>query len=288
MSHNRPMGVLSDRVVVVTGASRGIGAAIARCFAAAGGAVVCVARTEREGDHRLAGSLESTVAAIRAQDGEARAVTADLGIPEECERVFAAARQQYGPVDVLVNNAALTWFSPIAEFPLDRWMRSFAVNVHAPFMLSRLAIADMAPRRRGAIVNVSSGSARGPGRGPYEGPPVLRGGVLYGTEKAALERFTQGLAQEVYPLGITVACVSPSQVVVTPGVEYHSGAYDRDDADTEPAEVMAEAALLLATEPADRVTGRVCYSQQLLREYGRRPSGRGLGIDRPGSGYSEL
>jgi citronellol/citronellal dehydrogenase len=282
------MGLLSDRVVVVTGASRGIGAAIARGFAGEGGAVVCVARTAHEGDHRLAGSLATTVAEIQAGGGEALAVTADLGLPESCEQVFAAAHDAYGPVDVLINNAALTWFSPVADFAVDRWMRSFSVNVHAPFMLSRLALADMVPRGRGAIINVSSGAARGPGRGPYAHAPVLRGGVLYGTEKAALERFTQGLAEEVYPSGVTVACLSPSQVVVTPGVEYHSSAYDRDEAQTEPAEYMARAALMLATEPADTVSGWVCYSQQVLVQYGQLDKGRGLGIDDPGSGYARI
>jgi NAD(P)-dependent dehydrogenase (short-subunit alcohol dehydrogenase family) len=281
------MGLLSDRVVVVTGASRGIGSAIARCFAAEGAAVVCVARTAREGDHRLAGSLETTVEQIRAGGGGALAVTADIGTPESCEQVFAAAHEAYGPVDVLVNNAALTWFSPVAEFSVDRWMRSFAVNVHAPFMLSRLALADMVPKGHGAIINVSSGAARGPGRGPYAHGPVLRGGVLYGTEKAALERFTQGLAEEIYQSGVTVACLSPSRVVVTPGVEYHSSAYDRDESQTEPAEYMAQAALILATEPAHTVSGRVCYSQQVLVEYGKLEKGQGLGIDDPGSGYAQ-
>jgi NAD(P)-dependent dehydrogenase (short-subunit alcohol dehydrogenase family) len=242
----------------------------------------------REGAHRLPGSLETTVADIRDGGGDAVAVAADLADPADCERVFAMTHDIYGSVDVLVNNAALTWFSPVAEFPVDRWLHSFAVNVHAPFIMSRLALGDMIPRGSGAIVNVSSGSARGPGRGPYPGPPVLRGGVLYGTEKAALERFTQGLAEEVAPSGVTVACVSPSQVVVTPGVIHHTDAYDRDEAETEPAEYTARAVLLLATEPQERVTGRVGYSQQLLVELGWMPSGRGLGIDRPGSGYADL
>ena len=282
------MGTLRGRVAVVTGASRGIGAAIARHFAAQGALVVCVARTTVEGSRRLPGALDTTLGDIRAVGGEAVAVPADLADPAACEAVFEAAHNAFGPVDVLVNNAALTWFAPIADFPVEGWMRSFAVNVHAPFLLSRLALADMIPRRSGAIVNVSSGAARGPGRGPYPTPPVLRHGVLYGTEKAALERFTQGLAEEVYPFGITVAGLSPSQVVLTPGVVHHSAVYDRDDDDIEAPDLMPRAAALLASAPTDEVTGRVCYSQALLVEFGQLDAGRGLGIDEPGSGYAQL
>jgi citronellol/citronellal dehydrogenase len=79
------MGLLAGRVAVVTGASRGIGAEMAPCFAGEGAAVVCVARTAREGDHRLAGSLETTVAAIRSAGGDGLAVSADIGVPESCE-----------------------------------------------------------------------------------------------------------------------------------------------------------------------------------------------------------
>ena len=161
------MGRLDGKVVVVTGASRGIGAEIARLFAAEGGRVICAARTLREGDHPLAGALETTVAEIRAKGGEARAETVNIADPAECERLIGAARDAYGPVDVLVNNAALTYYVPIAEFPVNKWMRSWAVNFHAPFVLSQLVLAEMIPRRKGAIVNISSGAAIGPGRGPY-------------------------------------------------------------------------------------------------------------------------
>src|SRR5215207_4704778 len=137
------MGRLDDKVVVVTGASRGIGAEIAKLFAAEGGRVVCAARTLREGDHPLAGSLESTVAEIRAAGGEAEAVAANIAEPAECERLIEAARQTYGPVDVLVNNAALTYYVPVKDFPLNRWMRSWAVNFHAPFILSQFVLGDM-------------------------------------------------------------------------------------------------------------------------------------------------
>jgi NAD(P)-dependent dehydrogenase (short-subunit alcohol dehydrogenase family) len=285
------MGRLDGRCVVVTGASRGIGADIARLFAAEGGRVVCAARTLREGDHPLAGSLESTVAGIRAAGGEAAAVAANIAEVAECERLMKAARDAYGPVEVLVNNAALTYFEPIADYAVNRWLRSWAVNMHAPFVLSQLALRDMRPRRRGSIVNISSGAAVGPGRGPYRDPAAgARGSTCYGAEKAALERFTQGLAAEVYADGISVTCVSPSQVVPTPGTVHHRLVSGMDDPRGESPELMARAALLLATEPLDAVTGRVTYSQQILKEFGwiDRARGRGVDPDRPGSGYSQI
>jgi len=215
------MGRLDGKVVVVTGASRGIGAEIAKQFAADGGRVVCAARTLREGEHPLAGSLESTVADIRAAGGQAEAVAVNISEPAECERLIEAARQTYGPVDVLVNNAALTYYVPIKDYRLNRWMRSWAVNFHAPFILCQLVLnGDMIPRGSGAIVNISSGAAIGPGRGPY--PEAVTGsragGTCYGAEKAAMERFSQGLASEVYQYGVSVTCLAPSLVVPTPSL----------------------------------------------------------------------
>src|SRR5712692_2294094 len=195
------MGRLDNQVVLVTGASRGIGAEIARLFASEGGRVVCAARTLREGDHQYEGSLETTVESIRKAGGKAHAIAVNISEPAECERLVAETRDTYGPVDVLINNAALTYYIPIADYPVNRWLRSWAVNLHAPFILSQLVLQDMIPRRGGHIVNISSGAAIGPGRGPYPAS-AFRGGTAYGAEKAAIERFTQGLAQEVYPHGV--------------------------------------------------------------------------------------
>ncbi len=281
------MGLLDGKVAIVTGASRGIGLAIARRFAAEGARVACLARTVEEGTHPLPGSLNTTIQEIRAAGGEAIAVGADVSEFEDCERAVHETRRVFGPVDVLVNNAALTYFIPVAEFPVKRWLTSVAVNVHGPFYLSKLCLQDMIPRGRGAIVNISSGAAIGPGRGPYRSVPPL-GGTLYGLEKAALERFTQGLASEVYHQGISVTCVSPSQVVPTPGVLFHRLLERADHPDAEPPEVMADAVLLLATAPLDAVSGRVCYSQQILKEFGWRTQARGPGVDSPAQGYAAL
>lgn len=284
------MGRLDDKVVIVTGASRGIGKDIALLFAAEGGKVICAARTVEEGSHPLEGSLNTTIAEIRAAGGEATAAAANISLPGDCEALVQTARDTYGPVDVLVNNAALTYFIPVKDYALNRWMRSWAVNFHAPFILSQLVLEDMMPRGSGSIVNISSGAAIGPGRGPYPDVPPNSGGTCYGAEKAALERFTQGLAQEVYRFGISVTAVSPSQVVPTPGTVFHNLVSGIDDPRGERPELMAKAALLLASEPLDDITGRVTYSQQILKEYGWIDEAKGTGVPggRAGSGYSRI
>src|SRR5258705_8682546 len=236
---------LDGKVVVVTGASRGIGAEIARLFAAEGGRVLCAARTLREGEHQLAGSLETTVADIRAGGGEAQAVTVNIAEPAECERLIGAARDTYGPVDVLVNNAALTYYVPVKDYPLSRWMRSWAVNFHAPFVLSQLVLVDMIARRSGAIVNISSGAAIGPGRGPYRDPTVgARGGARYGAQEAAPERVTPGPAAQADQPGGSVPRVFPSPDVPAPGNRYPPLRTSDDEPRGAAPILMAKAALL--------------------------------------------
>jgi citronellol/citronellal dehydrogenase len=283
------MGKLTGKVAIVTGASRGIGQQIAELFASEGAKVVCAARTMNEGEHKmLEGSLARTVANIKAAGGEATAVTADVSVESECIALVEAARRAYGPVDILVNNAALNYYLPTDTYPTNRWVRCFAINVHAPFILSKEVLKDFIPRRTGAIVNISSGAAIGPGRGPYDDKTV-RGGVMYGATKAALERFTQGLAQEVAQYdGISVTAVSPSQVVPTPGTIHHKLVTGVDDPKGEHPIMMARAALLLASEPAAKINGRVTYSQQILKEFGWIEKAQGRGVTTRGSGYSEV
>jgi NAD(P)-dependent dehydrogenase (short-subunit alcohol dehydrogenase family) len=244
--------------------------------------VVCAARTLREGDHPLEARWANG-RAIRAAGGEATPVA--VNIPSRrSARSCVTARETYGPIDVLQQRRDL--LLPVKD-TAER-VDTPAVNFHAPFILSQLVLEDMIPRRSGAIVNISSGAAIGPGRGPYPQPEMV-GGTCYGAEKAALERFTQGLAQEVYHYGISVACVSPSLVVPTRTV--HHRLVTASTTPGEPRVLLAKAALLLATEPLDKVTGLVTYSQLLLKEYGWLDEAKGIGVDadRPvGSGYSRM
>jgi NAD(P)-dependent dehydrogenase (short-subunit alcohol dehydrogenase family) len=283
------MGSLDGRIAIVTGASRGIGEEIARLFAAEGARVVCAARTLNEGDHRLlSGSLTATVERIKAAGGQAVAIAVDVSSEADCQKLVLAATEAFGTPDILVNNAALTYYRNIVDYNPKNWVKAFAVNVHAPFMLSQLVLPGMIKLGRGAIVNISSGAAIGPGRAPFKDARPANGGTMYGATKAALERFTQGLAQEVEGHGIAISAVSPSQVVATPGTVYHKLVTGFDDPRGEPPAYMARAALLLASEPAAKVNGRVTYSQQLLSEYGliEKPTGRG--VTTKGSGYSQI
>lgn len=256
---------LTGKVAIVTGASRGIGAAIAQRFARAGAAVAVTARTTEATDPRLPGTIHDTVAAIHAAGGTAVAIPANLAEPADRERLVATTRQQLGAVDVLVNNAAVTYFLPIDTFPAKRFDLMVQVQVWAAVHLAQLVLPEMRERRAGWILNISSRAAIHPTMPPVEWA-ASGGGVVYGMCKAAIERFSTGLAAAVYDDGIAVNALSPTLVVPTPGTILHN--LIRDDRESEDPEVMAEAALRLCTGDPRRLTGRITYSQDLLAELG--------------------
>jgi NAD(P)-dependent dehydrogenase (short-subunit alcohol dehydrogenase family) len=256
------MPTLQGRVVLVTGASRGIGTAIAQRFAADGALVAVSARTVDEGDHPLPGSLSSTVRDITGRGGTAVAFAADLSRAEDRARLVGEVEARLGPVDVLVNNAAVTYFEPVEGFDPHHWATMFEVQVRAPFELCEAVLPSMRERGAGWILNISSGAARHPQGPPY--PGGMRGGTVYGMCKAALERFTTGLASEVHRHGIAVNALSPSGIVATPGVVHHGLTRNLPEEFIEPPEVMADAAYLLCTGDPATVTGRVTYARPVL------------------------
>lgn len=256
------------RVALVTGASRGIGEWAARRLAAEGAAVAAVARTRADGDHRLPGSLERLVADIAELGGRAVGIPADLSDPSlDRSKVVAQAEEELGgKVDILINNAARAFYQPFAELTEKRWRIAYELNVWAPWDLARLVLPGMRELGRGAIVNVSSGVAEPPSLPPNQASGPTMTGCLYGSTKAALNRWTVGLAAETWDDGITVNAVSPEAAVMTPG----AGDYvNLPPESLEPMETMCEAILALSTAKPQELTGRITYSLSLICELNR-------------------
>ena len=260
-------GLLAGKVVVVTGASRGIGAAIAIRYAMEGARVVVSARTLYKGEHVLEGSINEVVGCIRAAGGEAFAVRADLALADHRLNLIKQTQTHYGPVDILVNNAAITWFGQVADFTNKRYQLMMEVQVYAAFHLAQLVLPDMRAQKSGWILNISSHAAIHP-----EKDGGSRGSTVYGMCKAALERFTTGLASEVYEDGIGVNVISPG-LVATPGVLHHKlVTVDTPKEDVTPVEHMAECCLRLVYGYPEKMTGRITYASDLMEEFALTPA----------------
>ena len=222
-------------------------------------------RTAEPGSSPFAGTINETAEQISAAGGTAIAITANLSKAEDRERLVAETGSQLGPPDILVNNAAVTYFTRVEDFTPKQYALMFAVQVEAPFQLARLVLPGMRQHGAGWILNISSIAARHPAIPP--GPFAGRGGTVYGMCKAAIERFSTGLAAELYPDNIAVNALSPTKVVPTPGTVFHHLTTEGDP-NSEPTSVMAEAALMLCHRDPQSLTGRVTYSQELLAELG--------------------
>lgn len=260
-------GVLAGKVAVVTGASRGIGEFIAKRYAMEGAKVVVSARTVEASDHFLPGTINETVKTIQDAGGEALAVKSDLAVEEDRQNLIKEAVAAFGPVDILVNNAAVTWFIPVTDFPEKRFRTMMDVQVWAPFELAQLCLPSMLERGEGWILNISSHAAIH----PESKAPGGHGGTVYGMCKAALERFTTGLAQEVYEAGVGVNVISPG-LVATPGVVHHKLINDANKDRVTPVEHMAEACLRLCHGDPREITGRIDYADQVIEEFSLEPA----------------
>ncbi len=252
----------AGRRVLVTGASRGIGAGIAQRLAAEGADVAITARTLGEGA-TLPGSLELTAARMAEYAGKVVVIVADLINDDDRARIVSEAEAGLGgPVEILINNAAAAIYQPLAEFSLRRRRLIFDANVHAPLDLAQAVIPSMRAVGQGWIVNVSSATAR-----PTPGPPFDTGPhgatlAMYGASKAALNRMTNGLAVELYGSGIRVNTIEPRAAVLTEGADALVGSTLRAD-QIESLEEMVEGVLALCDCGPD-VTGQIAVSLDLI------------------------
>ena len=186
---------LSARVALVTGGSRGIGAAIAMTLAEAG-AAVAVNYRERADD------ADAVVGKIKAAGGRAVAVAADVSQSADVTRMVAQVGCDFGPIDILVNNAGIAIVRGIDELSESDFDQTIMVNLKSAFLCTQAVLPAMRARKWGRIVNISSGAARGAGAiGPH-----------YNASKAGMEGLTRGYAARLVKEGITVNNVAPSLI----------------------------------------------------------------------------
>lgn len=246
---------LNGKVALVTGASKGIGAEIARQLAAAGASVVVNYASSKAGADRV-------VADIKGKGGKAVAVQADLSKPEDIARLFAETKQAFGTLDVLVNNAGVYEFAPIEEITPDHFHRMFNLNVLGLLLATKEAVRHFGAQG-GSVVNISSVAATST-------PPTTS---AYSATKAAVNAITCSLAQELGPRKIRVNAVNPG-LIETEGV-HAAGITESDfrkqvESQTplgrigQPADI-APAVVFLASDDAAWTTGATLYVSGGLR-----------------------
>jgi NAD(P)-dependent dehydrogenase (short-subunit alcohol dehydrogenase family) len=228
-------GDLSGHTALVTGATSGIGRAVAKALAQDGAEVLVHGRDAERG--------AQTVAEIQADGGQARSISADINQPVDLRRLADEA----GDVDVLINNAGMAWFGPTTELDLDTFDQLFAANVRAPYFLVAAIAPKMAARGEGSIVNVGS----------MAGEVGMVGGAAYGATKASLDAMTRSWAAEFSPSGVRINTVA-SGPVYTPIQSRETtdavGATTLLDRAAEPEEIALLIAFL-ASPRASYITG---------------------------------
>jgi len=260
------LGKCNDRIALVTGASRGIGRALARRLSAEGASVVLSAsRSGRHGE--LAGTLDEAVEEIRSAGGRAAVEVANLVDPDERADLVQRAERHFGPLDILVNNAAMARWGMPSQTRASDLAKMLEVNLQAPVELCQQVLPGMRSRRRGWILNITSDSARHATIPFPDTPEAAHSIVAYGASKAALDRYTTGLAHEVAGDGVFVNALLPVAIVLTQETARFVGHIARRRPDmAEPVEVMVEAALELITGAH---VARVVASRPLLHECAR-------------------
>lgn len=254
--------LLNGRTALVTGSSRGIGRAVAQRLSAEGATVVVTARsfeaspsTRGGSSSALQGTIGETIEIIEDAGGKAFGVATDLENPEQRARLIDEVLDLTGRIDILVNNAGFADYSVVEDMELDTFDRTVEHYLRAPFVLTKAAIPHMRDQGAGWIVNIGSVTGVAPQR-PYRDYNKTAGDVVYASMKAALHRFTQGIAAEVLDANIAVNAVGPSTAIHTPG----AAQLIPDSFPTEPVEYLAETVLAMCHVPAAERTGLVAFS----------------------------
>ncbi|MCS7276135.1 MAG: SDR family NAD(P)-dependent oxidoreductase [Dehalococcoidia bacterium] len=244
-----------DKVCVVTGASRGIGKAIALALAREGAHVVVMARSSEESPTKLPGTIEETARLIQGMGRRALAVPCNVADEAQVEELARRTLEEFGRVDILINNAGVSYPAPFLETPIRRWDLVMNVNLRGTVLCSMAFLPRMVEQGQGKIINVSSGAVNA--------EMAAQVGLLsYSVAKAAIEQLTRGLAVELAPKGVAVNCLRIDMSVVTEGWTYLNP--HRDYSDWEKPETVADATLWLAAQDTS-FTGRVLSVTEIVQ-----------------------
>ena len=253
------MGKLDGKVAIVTGASRGIGKAVAIEFAKEGACVAVVGRTVEPLKSGLSGTILDTANKIKEEGGIALAIMTNVMVEDEVQAMVQQVINEWGKIDILVNNAAVAAPGPFVETTTRRWNLVIGVNLLGTFLCTKAVLPTMKEQRGGSIINTSSGAADSRVYGVT--------GIAYGTAKAAIEHFTYGLAAELGPYNIAVNCYKPAQGVATEGYVFNLPP-DYDKSRLIGPEKMVKAALFLAQQDAQGLTGCVARDEEIIQWHG--------------------
>lgn len=259
---------LEGRVALVAGASRGIGADIARYLARAGAKVAVAARTEVQQDPRLPGTIHSVVQEIQDAGGEATPIVLNLRDPESIAGSVRSTVERFGKLDIVVNNAAIFVPGTLETVQPRHIDLSFSVNVMGVILMMREAIPHLRAAGGGHIINLSSRGAIPPGPGPYEAPTRRGGDIFYGPQKSLIEHFSQAQGRLYQDEGISVNVLSPNGRIKTPGNLMAENDRDNPNLDFDVADNMGKAAVWICEQPASVLNGAVLYDDLLVQERG--------------------
>ena len=262
------MTQLVGRVALVTGASRGLGRDIALALARAGAAVAVVARTEASGQSRIPGTLAETVALLEEHGGRALAIRADVTREDDIAAAVQQTLTAFGRLDILVNNAGVLIPGSVREMQLRHWELALRVNLTGPFLACRAALPALIAAGGGQILNISSRGAIGPGPGPYAQPQI--GGTSYGSTKAALERFSQGLAAELFADHVSVNTLAPQVPIWSEGGHYFREMSGEPDYRgwRKSGAIFGDATVTICAQAPGAFTGHILYDEGVMQQLG--------------------
>jgi citronellol/citronellal dehydrogenase len=279
---------LDGRVALVTGASRGIGEAIAYELADRGARIVVMAKSTTDSPNKhFAGTIEETAAGVRERGVEVLTVQGDVSLEKDVEAARDQTLEHFGRCDLLVNNAAVSYLAPFLELSIKRWDIIMAVNLRGPMLLSKAFLPSMLESGGGRIVNISSADGR---LDPEEmaslaeavgskgseasfgdaGQSLAAATTAYGTSKAALNRFSIGLGGEYRGRGVAVNALEVSAVTEPVRMNLPHADFSLNELPEAPAQLVA----WLATQPTD-------FTGQVLSQFDLLPKLRAEGIVRP-------